>query len=1327
MKIRSLVSAAFGKSVALVTGIGIVLGGAILPAVPAAAITTQLVVPVVDSSGNALQGVLVKACEFVSGVQQCVEATSDSNGDATLSPTLSSPNAYLSLLAGGPTTSYSTINSGVSFTNSVASNIPTLAMSTTTWSDVVVTVLDSGNSNAPIANEQVSLTTTYQGSPRSEYASTNSSGAASFRVDNTIWSGTITASIGGNQSRFVSNSGTVSNGLLQLSTTILDYSLSGVVTFNNSAFANKAMSLGYSSGSGSSYSSTCIDFVTNSSGQYSVAHIASRNTWINSRSCNDYSASLFDTIPGFIYDESTIDQTYDFTLTRTGVDLTVTEAGTSNSIPGLEVTLTGTGQYADTRVATTDQNGVAHFYGLESGEDYTASYSRNQWDTSRLQLYEEKTNSSTVTVGAVNTVEPETLVLSRLLSAPATPVSISGKIVTGVSNTAVANARVSVSWSNTSQQPGGYRSLNYETYTDASGNYSVGNLPFGRISVNITANGYRQTYFSIEATEGQTSYPRGNLNLRPTIRGDLTYSGVLKDANNNVIPGMRLSLSAMGTSGSIPVVTTGNDGSFSFTNLTEGIYYLSADVWSSDSIYLPFNHTTSFVDLTTSQTNVQIALATRTVGAASASGHVAEYVDVNGPSSATPLEGKTVYIWPQNGGQGFLTQTDANGDWSISGLPNNQQYMVSVQYEYGLYEYSMQQNSVTAKTIGGVPHQLLLKKISAGTGSLTGRVKNAANYSNIAGMQVNLYRSLGGVSIPATTTDTRGEYSFSNLPAGEYYLFIGDQGQTYKDAYMAVEIGSGSNRINALLTQIASYAGSITGTVLDERGVPLANANVEVWDPNDSNLGGWAQTNNDGEYVMEGVPLNSEMNFRVSPTWDLRYEVASYNQKVTLDNSNPTRNIDVQLTAAAFISGKVSGIPTSGNVPTMFAELIDASTSSVVAVTWVNSETGLYTFASVPAGNYLIRYTQRGNYQGYTGNSGGGGFGGVSGEVISLKPVYWDGTTLGTADISQAGTVSVSVGGRVTGKSVTVSRGSSITGVVTVTTPDGESKLTGTRAVLVYVYKKQANGSWVQIGYPEGVNGYTDSEIKIAGLAAGSYKLKFEDSRRGNNSLETVYNGNASTLSAAPEIVVGEEETVTTQQSMAIAAPERSAEAFDLDDLGTSQLSELENQISVDTELNTSSVEPIYVGVEFAGEYVAAFANSTPTSLGGWKQVDSNGYISVVIPASLETGSHRIAVQDANLQVIGWSAVTIAGAASEPTATSRVWKKSSGAATSQEATTKTSPTKSGAPKVDEAETVSKENADATQNSPNFWIFGGLAAVLAAGIAGGVWLIRSRRS
>jgi len=85
----------------------------------------------------------------------------------------------------------------------------------------------------------------------------------------------------------------------------------------------------------------------------------------------------------------------------------------------------------------------------------------------------------------------------------------------------------------------------------------------------------------------------------------------------------------------------------------------------------------------------------------------------------------------------------------------------------------------------------------------------------------------------------------------------------------------------------------------------------------------------------------------------------------------------------------------------------------------------------------------------------------------------------------------------------------------------------------------------------------------------------------------------------------------------------------------------LKNLIALATDtLRPGQSLVINVGVQHAGTWVSAWIYSEPTSL-GWYLVDANGNISVTIPSTMAAGEHRIAVQDAAGNVIGWAAVTV--------------------------------------------------------------------------------------
>ncbi|PJJ73002.1 surface-anchored protein [Diaminobutyricimonas aerilata] len=69
------------------------------------------------------------------------------------------------------------------------------------------------------------------------------------------------------------------------------------------------------------------------------------------------------------------------------------------------------------------------------------------------------------------------------------------------------------------------------------------------------------------------------------------------------------------------------------------------------------------------------------------------------------------------------------------------------------------------------------------------------------------------------------------------------------------------------------------------------------------------------------------------------------------------------------------------------------------------------------------------------------------------------------------------------------------------------------------------------------------------------------------------------------------------------------------------------------------------LGEERAGEWTAAWLLSTPTLLGGdWAQADSAGALTVRIPEDAEVGAHRLAVFDAEGELVGWASLTVTAA-----------------------------------------------------------------------------------
>jgi hypothetical protein len=1289
---------------------------------------------------TAVQNVTVNACHSGSGNWDCsLTAVTNSQGIATFTGiSLPGGTGYVSFYAGGPGTTYSKTWSGQYVVDGVPQWRPyPMYMTSTTWMETKVTAVRAGTL-AALKNAQVKLSTTEQGWTRTEYVTTNNLGEATIQLDANHWGGNrvVTAQIE-SWSGFSSDptivEKTVLNGVttaaVRLVTTSLSYSLSGTITDSNGQpFASKEICVSYSSNQKSSR----IDVVTSRTGYYSLDDVTGASVYVYPGSCNSSEYGTYDWMSPYYYPSNKpATATHNFQFTKTGVTLRVTD---TNGQPAAFVPVQLKDSFTYTRSAVTDQFGVATFTGLSPTTSYTAAYKRDQWHSDPLR-FADKENSTTVSPGASNRMANETLVLSRLPGAIETPVTVSGRLV-GINGNAISNGTVQVgiydysgnTWSN----------INATARTDSQGRFSISNLPHGSVNLSISANGFRSSYTNFETSPSSgNSYNRGDFQMRTEIRGNFSYSGVLRDSKGAPIPDMVLVMNL--PSGKSVQVETDPSGGFTFENLTSGWHGIYAQSWYEDYEwnYWNVNLTGTVLDASLTLTSRESFTANAT---ASISGNVSEYLDVRGPGSKVPVSGACVYAYSWDGGMGGgRASTDANGNWTITGLVDGEEYWYYIQdsctyvpnapvrFDYqNKYEYPMSETKLTAKNSGGVPGELLLKEISrSGTGSVSGRVKDAEDYSNLAGVSVSISRARGGIVVEPVVTDSRGEYSFQNLPEGDYYLQIGDfdQEATYNASWMSVEVGTDANRVNALLTKASSstLSGSVSGRVYDEFGKPHGSGAVNIWGAEDNAHYGWTFTDNSGDFTVKDLPVGVNLIVSILPQWQ---ELAEFFTEITITTGNSYVVNRVDLKTAATISGAVSGLPTGENAPSvnLYAELINKDNERILQTTYVDPDTGQYVFNRVPEGTFVVRFTQNPFNSGW--DDGGYFAGGSEAEVTSVKPVYWNRTKFGTTDFNSAREIEINAGDTRRSINVEVSTGSKLVGTLSVATPDGTSLLTGTREVYVTAYQKRSNGNWLPVATSY-ISGATQSTFLIAGLAEGSYKLEFYDFRKGNNSLSTSYNGGASSLDDAPEIIVGAGQRVQANHTMTIAPPEKSAQAFDLDDLGAEKLAELKDEIVLNAEAAPGSELEIFVGTEFAGEFVSAFANSTPVVLGDWKQVNSQGYIKVKIPTTLPAGSHRIAVQDSRSVVFGWAPITITA-----TATAAVAAQPA----AQPAAAKAKPKSSKA--VVEAEPEEAEQnpatteeavaAPAATDSSGDWLLplaGGFLLIAAVGTA---WALRTRR-
>lgn len=548
---------------------------------------------------------------------------------------------------------------------------------------------------------------------------------------------------------------------------------------------------------------------------------------------------------------------------------TVTAEDAPAGLSGVEVYAESTTTDVSSR-GFTDGDGEYSVEGLPAGS-YVVSFQPPYLDHHYGEYYDDVQNydqAQPVAVAALATVSG----IDASLGLGAT---LSGTVTGGYPAGPAEGVQVSMT------ELGGYSTV-ASASTDADGAYEVVGIPPGQYTLQFTP--------PFEATTMVGEY----WNNSPTLAGATAItttagqvltgydtqlelpgyiSGNIKGPGNVNLAGAFISVQPVdGSSGPGAFGLTDGSGNYQVGGLRAGQYrvYLSPPSTSPTLVGEYWNDTFEYdaaTLITVTPASVTANVNAVLVAGGSMSGNV------KGPGNVN-LAGATV-SWSRNGCDcGDGTETDANGNWSVSGLtpgnytirfygPEGSSY-ISEYYNDSLTLAGATQVVVTSG--GSVTGRNAVLETG---GAITGTVRNSGS-NPIGGIEVSAINTSTGEYYYGYTGET-GTYTVPGLPTGSYKLLFTDYDTGYASEYwdnqpsfasatpISVTAGATMSGKDAVLV----LGGTISGVVTDAKtGVGIPFAAVAVYAAgavaaDGSSLVTTGYANNHGVYSVSGIPLGS--------------------------------------------------------------------------------------------------------------------------------------------------------------------------------------------------------------------------------------------------------------------------------------------------------------------------------------------------------------------------------------------------------------------------------------------------------------------------------------
>jgi large repetitive protein len=465
------------------------------------------------------------------------------------------------------------------------------------------------------------------------------------------------------------------------------------------------------------------------------------------------------------------------------------------------------------------------------------------------------------------------------------------------------------------------------TTTSASdGSYSLSGVPAGIITLQASVQHFVSDTETEDVSSTSTSTVNFNINLNYGI-----VQGTITDGNNNNVGGAAVSL----IDGSGHVVTTvysNANGAYSIGNVTPGQYTVKV----SANGYQTVTQNETVGDGQTVQAD--IALQSNSNSSPSITGTVTDGI------TGKFVAGATVTIKNSQGSVVGTAMTGDGGSYTIIGLPAGS---YSETLSANNYETTSQSNiAVTTEKLTTVNNTMM---------PYTGKCLGAVSYNDsnntphpISGAKVSILDSVTGNIIgQSVTTDSKGNYSISNIPVGTYSVEV--QADNFADS-ITQNLVVQKNQTSVKDVTLSADYGSVTVKVSDKATNNPVNANVQILDSSDNPVTGSVLAS--GQYTFNHIQAG---NLTVVVDADGYIEsktpiTVSSKQAAVADVALSTGNVTV--------TGTVTSA--SNHSPIAGATIEALNDNSTIIASVDTGADGTYSLAGIPSDGCTLRVVANG-------------------------------------------------------------------------------------------------------------------------------------------------------------------------------------------------------------------------------------------------------------------------------------------------------------------------------------------------------------------------------